>query len=114
GLMFLRKSPPTVVIATTRMTLAATPPPAVMRFSLVPWITFLDYDAVCIPYWPIVLLAAILPARFLYIILLRQWRRRHNRCEICGYDLRASEGICPECGNTKRAIEKVAGEGVAR
>jgi hypothetical protein len=96
------------------MTLAATPPPAVMRFSLVPWITFLDYDAVCIPYWPIVLLAAILPARFLYIILLRQWRRRHNRCEICGYDLRASEGICPECGNTKRAIEKVAGEGVAR
>jgi hypothetical protein len=50
-----------------------------------------------IPYWALTLLAA-LP---LVLITVRCARRRRvlpGFCENCGYDLRASEGRCPECG----------------
>jgi hypothetical protein len=53
------------------------------------------------PYWAIVLLI-LLPMPPVY----RRWRKRrllHQRersglCLRCGYDLRASSGVCPECG----------------
>jgi hypothetical protein len=52
----------------------------------------------CVPYWAVTLTFAILPA----IVAARQWRHhrriRFGRCLNCGYDLRASEGRCPECG----------------
>jgi hypothetical protein len=47
--------------------------------------------------WPFVL-TAILPV--LWGILFRRRRRRfrEGHCRVCGYDLRASPGRCPECG----------------
>jgi hypothetical protein len=51
-----------------------------------------------VPLWVIALLAAPLPAAALRRRLQR-WRwRRANRCQNCGYDLRATSGRCPECG----------------
>ena len=51
-----------------------------------------------VPFWFLTTLPLVIPA-----CVLRQWlrRRRYERaglCRHCGYDLRASEGACPECG----------------
>lgn len=32
------------------------------------------------------------------LIVRRELRRRHGRCEHCGYDLQDTKGPCPECG----------------
>ena len=55
-----------------------------------------------ISYWQITPVTVILPAAWLCGWLWR-WRRQRQRrlagcCPSCGYDLRASEGECPECG----------------
>jgi hypothetical protein len=58
----------------------------------------ISYVFIRIPYWFILLLC--LPAPVI------AWRRRRKRprtereglCRVCGYDLRASESRCPECG----------------
>jgi hypothetical protein len=51
---------------------------------------------VLIPLWLPAALFAVLPAARLY----RRIRPRYagGLCPTCGYDLRASEGRCPECG----------------
>jgi hypothetical protein len=51
-----------------------------------------------IPFWFIVLLFAIWPA-----VRVARWVRRcrrytAGRCQVCGYDLRATPDRCPECG----------------
>lgn len=52
-------------------------------------------STLAVPHWFLALLLAILPA-----IWLRRWRDRipPGHCLQCGYDLRASEERCPECG----------------
>jgi len=52
--------------------------------------------------WPFTL-TAVLPA--LWVIAYRRRRRRFRAglCRVCGYDLRASPGRCPECGTTSPA-----------
>ena len=48
-----------------------------------------------VPHWFLSLVFAVLPA-----LWVRRWRNRipPGHCKRCGYDLRASEGRCPECG----------------
>ena len=50
------------------------------------------------PFWPLLVLTLVPPAAWTY----RRWKERRRRlrglCRRCGYDLRASEGRCPECG----------------
>ena len=52
-------------------------------------------------WWPIMLACAVLPALWLWSFRRRARERRlqgSGHCVACGYDLRASEGRCPECG----------------
>lgn len=57
--------------------------------------------------WIVFLLSAILPT--LWLLRRRAARRRGrapSRCRVCGYDLRASAGRCPECGTPITAAAK--------
>jgi hypothetical protein len=57
-----------------------------------------DHFSFAIPCWLIVIPAAAAPC-----IALGRWMRGNHlswqgRCRFCAYDLRGSEGRCPECG----------------
>ncbi len=63
--------------------------------------SFGDYSFIIVPYWSLAVLTAILPGTA--IIRGTRGRRiarriRDGLCRNCGYDLRASESRCPECG----------------
>ena len=51
-----------------------------------------------LPYWLVVGVALVVPVRWLIALLTRARRRRRGLCARCGYDIRVSEGRCPECG----------------
>ena len=55
---------------------------------------------VAIPLWQLslVLGAVVLQLARVHPLRLRRRRRRLGLCLACGYDLRGSEGRCPECG----------------
>jgi hypothetical protein len=50
------------------------------------------------PYWPAIVLCAVLPTVVANRALTVRRRRRRGECATCGYDLRATPHRCPECG----------------
>jgi hypothetical protein len=48
--------------------------------------------------WPVAVLAAVLPAWWLFAKMRPRRFARNNLCPVCGYDLRATPDRCPECG----------------
>ena len=70
----------------------------------------LRYDALVLPYWLPVLMTGM-PS---LIVAWRRWASRAARriaaglCPACGYDLRASQDRCPECGVARIAHPAVA------
>jgi hypothetical protein len=55
-------------------------------------------DAMAIPLWLVMALSAILPAIWLQRFFRLRDRKREGHCRLCGYDVSASIGRCPECG----------------
>ena len=53
---------------------------------------------VSVPLWAVAMVTALPPALRMRSRYRRWYRRRHGLCRVCGYDLRASAGPCPECG----------------
>jgi hypothetical protein len=62
------------------------------------------YRLFTLPLWLLAALLSIPPANAAFHHLRRLRRRRHGRCERCGYDLRATPTHCPECGVAAPAI----------
>ena len=62
--------------------------------------------AVYLPHW-VVVVGLLLPAAVRSWMILRRrrvaMRRGRNCCVVCGYDLRATPGRCPECGTVVAA-----------
>jgi len=57
-------------------------------------------QAASIPIWFLVMTFGLLPAYWLRsrVTARKRFRVLHGLCSTCGYDLRASEDSCPECG----------------
>jgi hypothetical protein len=63
---------------------------------------FIRLRVLIVPHWVLVILFAFLPTlRIALAMRKRMIQRRRSSlglCRLCGYDLRASCGRCPECG----------------
>ena len=63
-----------------------------------PWLFTEPYRAYAVPYWAPMILTAIPAGVVLTRTVRRFGRARRGLCAGCGYDLRATTGRCPECG----------------
>jgi hypothetical protein len=65
-----------------------------------------------VPYWAVVLATLFLPLFWLlsYTLNWHDHRRRYRvgMCGNCGYDLRATPDLCPECGTIPPAAKGAA------
>lgn len=62
------------------------------------WHSKLDRTLFTIRMWWIFAFALILPLARMGWVLRKRLAKREGLCAHCGYDLRASTGVCPECG----------------
>jgi len=62
-----------------------------------------DGKFLLVPYWFLLLITAILPARAVLRWCIQFIRHRRGLCRFCGYDIRATPNRCPECGAGKDA-----------
>lgn len=56
------------------------------------------YAFAAVPIWSVVVTTLLAPMPIIARRLKLRRRRRRCQCIQCGYDLRASQGRCPECG----------------
>ena len=71
-----------------------------------------DVYFVGVPYWAAAAALATWPAWYVWRVRRQQReldRRRRGLCPVCGYDLRASPGRCPECGAAAGGDSGIAG-----
>jgi hypothetical protein len=61
------------------------------------------------PWWPFLLLPALLPFLAAARRLRGRFRTRAGRCRRCGYDLRATPDRCPECGSVNAENLRASG-----
>jgi hypothetical protein len=59
-----------------------------------------------VPYWFLLLVTAVLPAWSVVAAVRRRRRIKAGFCQGCGYDLRASEDRCPECGKAVNSSDR--------
>jgi len=62
------------------------------------------FRAIKVPYWAIVGCCSIPCILFFWRASLVYYRKRRGRCVACGYDLRATPALCPECGTPSRRV----------
>lgn len=69
-----------------------------------PWVRW-GYFVIGVPFWA--LGAALAGAAATGASAWRRQRRweKQGRCRACGYDLRGSAGVCPECGTAASPLE---------
>ena len=67
------------------------------------------FSAILLPCWFLAIILALLPMRVFRTAWTRHRRKRKGLCLACGYDLRFSEGRCPECGKDIPVKAKQAG-----
>jgi hypothetical protein len=66
------------------------------------------YHALVLPMWSVEgMLGAVLAGLWMgpwWRYRRGAYRAQHNLCRVCGYDLRASPGRCPECGHQRADV----------
>ncbi|HSH93422.1 MAG TPA: hypothetical protein VK968_04700 [Roseimicrobium sp.] len=80
--------------------------PDLYQFAGLAWYAHHSYTDgwnLLVPHRYVALFAAVLPLRWIWLRHRAMRRKRRNMCTVCGYDLRATPGRCPECGTSGAA-----------